>query len=65
LTEYQLLVDQNAITIKKDIVKNKNNASENREDIPVLFTSRQIPVIAVSADQQNGIDNSEEERSDM
>jgi hypothetical protein len=65
LTEYQPLVAQNAITIKKDIVKNKNNAPDNREDIPVLFASRHIPVIAVSAHQQNGIDNSEEERSDM
>jgi hypothetical protein len=65
LTEYQHIVAQNAITIKKDIVKNKNNASDNREDIPVLFTTRQKPIIAASAHQQNGTDNSEEERSDM
>jgi hypothetical protein len=65
LTEYQPIVAQNAITIKKDIVKNKNNASDNGEDIPVLLTNRQKPIIAASAHQQNGIDNNEEERSDL
>jgi hypothetical protein len=65
LTEYQPIIAQNAITIKKDMVKNKNNASDNREDIPVLFTDRQKPIVAASVHQQTGIDNSEEERSDL
>jgi hypothetical protein len=47
------------------MVKNKSNASENREDIPVLFTDRQKPIVAASVHQQTGIDNSEEERSDL
>ena len=64
LIEYQPIVAQNAIIIKKDIVKNKSNASDNREDIPVLLTDRQ-KAIAANMHQQNGIDNSEEERSDL
>jgi len=65
LTEYPQILAENAITIKKDIIKNKSNVSENREDISVLLTDRQKPIVAASAHQQTGIDNSEEERSDL
>jgi hypothetical protein len=65
MTGYQPIVDQNAITVNKDIVKNKSNVSDNREDIPVLLTHRQKPIVAASVHQQTCIDNSEEERSDL
>jgi hypothetical protein len=65
LTEYPPNVGQNPITIKKDIVKNKNNVSDNREDILALLTDRQKPIVAVSVHQQTGIHNSEEKRSDL
>jgi hypothetical protein len=65
LTEYPPNVGQNPITIKKDIVKNKNNVSDNREDILALLTDRQKPIVAVSVHQQTGIHNGEEKRSDL
>jgi hypothetical protein len=65
LTEYPPIVAQNPITIKKDIVKNKSNVSDNREDIPGLLVDRQKPIVTVSVHQQTGIDNSEEKRSDL
>ena len=65
LTEYQHILAQNAIIMKKDIVKNKSNVFDNREDISLLPTDRQKPIVAASVHQQTGIDNSEDERSDL
>jgi len=51
--------------MKKDIVKNKSNVFDNREDISLLPTDRQKPIVAASVHQQTVIDNSEDERSDL
>jgi len=64
LIEYQHIVAQNAIIMKKDIVKNKSNVFDNREDISLLPTDRQKPIVA-GVHQQTGIDNSEDDRSDL
>jgi hypothetical protein len=65
LIEYQHIVAQNAIIMKKDIVKNKSNVFDNREDISLLPTDRQKLIVAASVHQQAGIDNGEDERSDL
>jgi hypothetical protein len=64
LTEYQHIVAQNAIIMKKDIVKNKSNVFDNK-DISLLPTDRQELIVAASVHQQAGIDNGEDERSDL
>jgi hypothetical protein len=51
--------------MKKDIVKNKSNMSDNREHISLLPTDRQKLIVAASVHQQTGIDNGEDETSDL